>query len=112
MNPQVHRGGAPLDTRFRDREHAGQELAARLRLLQEKGALPDPVVLALPRGGVPVAREVARALGAPLDVLVARKIGVPYQGEGGVGAIVGDAPPLFDEPALARLGLTPADLAP
>ena len=96
---------------YRDRRHAGQELAERLRILQEKGALPHPVVLALPRGGVAVAHEVARALEAPLDVLVVRKIGAPHQEEFGVGAIAGDDPPLFDERALDRLGLTEASLA-
>ncbi|MGV9277320.1 phosphoribosyltransferase [Streptomyces griseosporeus] len=98
--------------RFRDREEAGRELAARLRLLREKDELPRPVVLALPRGGVTVALEVARALDAPLDVLVARKIGAPFQPELGVGALAGDGPPLFDRESLARLGLTEAELAP
>ncbi|MFD0313283.1 phosphoribosyltransferase [Streptomyces flavalbus] len=97
---------------FRDRRQAGQELAGRLRILQEKGALAHPVVLALPRGGVPVARVVAEALEAPLDVLVARKIGAPFQEELGVGAIVGDAPPVFDPRTLERLGLTEEELAP
>ncbi|WP_151477376.1 phosphoribosyltransferase [Streptomyces albicerus] len=96
---------------FRDRRQAGQELAERLRVLQEKGALPHPVVLALPRGGVPVAREVARMLQAPLDVLVVRKIGAPFQEELGVGAIAGDEPPLFDDRTLAGLGLSEASLA-
>ncbi len=63
--------------RFRDRRQAGRALAARLRERQDAGALPDPLVLALPRGGVAVAAEVAEALGAPLDVLVVRKIGAP-----------------------------------
>jgi putative phosphoribosyl transferase len=97
---------------FHDRGQAGRELAERLRIQQEKGALPDPVVLALPRGGVPVAHEVARALDAPLDVLVVRKIGVPYQEEFGVGAIVGDDDPLFDERTLEQLGLSESALAP
>ncbi|WP_409468552.1 phosphoribosyltransferase [Streptomyces sp. HC307] len=97
---------------FRDRAHAGRELAEHLRILQEKGTLPDPVVLALPRGGVTVAREVARALGAPLDVLVVRKIGAPAHEEFGVGAIAGDDPPLFDARALDQLGLTEEELAP
>ncbi|MFI7500814.1 phosphoribosyltransferase [Streptomyces sp. NPDC049687] len=97
---------------FRDRGQAGRELAGVLRTRQEKGELPDPVVLALPRGGVAVAEEVARALGAPLDVLVVRKIGAPFQRELGVGALVGDDEPLFDDDALDRLGLTPRDLAP
>jgi predicted phosphoribosyltransferase len=97
---------------FRDRRQAGRELAEELRILQEKGALPEPVVLALPRGGVAVAQEVARALDAPLDVLVVRKIGAPFQEEFGVGAIAGDDPPVFDTRALDRLGLSEAALAP
>ncbi|MGW1024628.1 phosphoribosyltransferase [Streptomyces sp. NPDC002577] len=97
---------------FRDRREAGQILAERLRVLQEKGALPEPVVLALPRGGVIVADEVARALQAPLDVLVARKIGAPFQPELGVGAIADDDAPLFDKRTLDQLGLTEAELAP
>ncbi|WP_369244612.1 phosphoribosyltransferase [Streptomyces sp. R41] len=96
---------------FRDREQAGRELGEHLRVLQEKGTLPDPVVLALPRGGVAVAREVARALEAPLDVLVVRKIGAPFQEEFGIGAIAGDDPPLFDKRSLDQLGLTESDLA-
>ncbi|MGW7821432.1 phosphoribosyltransferase [Streptomyces puniciscabiei] len=96
--------------RFHDRVHAGRELAERLRIRQEAGALTHPVVLALPRGGVTVAREVARALEAPLDVLVARKIGAPFQEELGVGALAGDDPPLFDERTLDELGLDEAAL--
>jgi putative phosphoribosyl transferase len=74
--------------RFRDRRDAGRLLARRLESLRGQ----DVVVLGLPRGGVPVAAEAARALGAPLDVIVVRKVGVPFQhelamaavGEGGV----------------------------
>lgn len=106
------REGMAITMQFQDRQQAGRELAARLRIQQEKGALPDPVVLALPRGGVAVAQEVARALGAPLDVLVVRKIGAPFQRELGVGAIVGDDEPLFDARALEQLGLTQRSLAP
>jgi predicted phosphoribosyltransferase len=69
--------------RFRDRRDAGQRLAARLRHLEPR----TPVVLGLPRGGVPVAHEVAAALGAPLDVLIVRKLGVPHHPELGMGAI-------------------------
>lgn len=98
--------------RFRDREEAGRELAEHLRVRQEKGDLTRPVVLALPRGGVAVAREIARVLQAPLDVLVVRKIGAPFHEEFGVGALAGDDPPLFDEATLYRLGLSEADLAP
>ena len=97
---------------FRDRRQAGQQLAETLRTRQDEGALPDPVVLALPRGGVAVAAEVARALEAPLDVLVVRKIGAPFQEEFGVGALVGDDDPFFDADALDRLGLGARDLAP
>ncbi|EGX57114.1 hypothetical protein SZN_24458 [Streptomyces zinciresistens K42] len=98
--------------RFRDRAEAGRHLAELLRPRQEAGALPDPVVLALPRGGVAVAREIAPALRAPLDVLVVRKIGAPGHEEFGVGALAGDGPPLFDDRTLRALGLTRADLDP
>ncbi|MEU6551279.1 phosphoribosyltransferase [Streptomyces sp. NPDC046915] len=98
--------------RFQDRRQAGRELAVRLRTMQEQGTLPDPVVLALPRGGVAVAEEVARELDAPLDVLVVRKIGAPSQEEFGVGAIAGDDPPLLDEDTLRGLGLSEEELAP
>ncbi|MFE0191120.1 phosphoribosyltransferase family protein [Streptomyces sp. NPDC058989] len=68
---------------FTDRTDAGQRLAEALRHLEGE----EPVVLGLPRGGVPVAFQVARALKAPLDVIVVRKLGVPYQRELGFGAI-------------------------
>ena len=68
---------------FRNRREAGQRLAARLSRLEGE----QVVVLGLPRGGVPVAYEVARALHAPLDVIVVRKLGVPFQPELGMGAI-------------------------
>jgi putative phosphoribosyl transferase len=69
---------------FADRRQAGQQLAARL--LQYKPE--SPLVLAIPRGGVPVAIEVAKALGAPLDLVLVRKIGVPFQPELAAGAVV------------------------
>ncbi|MET9800649.1 phosphoribosyltransferase family protein [Streptomyces sp. NPDC006368] len=97
---------------LRDRREAGRELAARLAERQRDGTLTDPIVLALPRGGVPVADEIATALGAPLDVLVVRKIGAPYNPELGVGAVAGEAPPLYDRRTLAALGLTEERLAP
>ncbi|WP_149183749.1 phosphoribosyltransferase [Streptomyces sp. TRM49041] len=96
--------------RFEDRRDAGRRLGERVHELAIGQAWPDPVVLALPRGGVPVAAEVARALGAPMDVLVARKIGLPGQPEVGIGAIAGEAPPIFDERALRMLGITPDEL--
>ena len=69
--------------RFVDRVDAGRRLAERLRHLRGE----DVVVLGLPRGGVPVAAEVARALGAPLDVIVVRKLGVPSRPELAMGAV-------------------------
>jgi putative phosphoribosyl transferase len=97
---------------FSDRREAGRALAGKLTGQQQEGRLPDPVVLALPRGGVPVADEIARALGAPLDVVVARKIGAPFQSELGVGAVAGQAPPLYDPVLLGQLGLTEEELRP
>ncbi|MBV9149566.1 MAG: phosphoribosyltransferase [Candidatus Eremiobacteraeota bacterium] len=69
---------------FKDRKEAGRILAARLSAYAGRG---DVLVLGLPRGGVPVAAEIARALGAPLDVFVVRKIGAPQQPELALGAI-------------------------
>ncbi|WP_344570184.1 phosphoribosyltransferase [Streptomyces axinellae] len=96
---------------FRDRRHAGQELAARLTEWAAATEVVDPLVLALPRGGVPVAVPVAQALRAPLDVLVVRKIGVPGRPESGIGAVAGDDPPLFDQQSLTVLGLSEDRLA-
>lgn len=75
--------------RFRDRRDAGQRLAAALARYRDL----RPVVLALPRGGVPVGFEVARALAAPLDVLLVRKIGAPGYPELGLGAVIDGADP-------------------
>src|SRR5512147_1571074 len=77
-------------TPFADRVEAGRMLGARLAALQ----LVNPVVLALPRGGVPVALEVARALDAPLDLLLVRKIGVPWQPELAVAAVMDGTEPV------------------
>ncbi|SHJ13405.1 putative phosphoribosyl transferase [Roseomonas rosea] len=75
--------------RFHDRADAGRQLARRLSHLHDE----HPVVLALPRGGVPVAAEIATALGAPLDLLLVRKIGSPGQPELAAGAVVGGPQP-------------------
>ena len=88
--------------RFRDRTQAGQRLAERL---QAYAGRDDVVVLALPRGGVPVAYEVARALGAPLGVFVVRKLGVPGHEELAMGAIASGGTVLVDEALVRALGL-------
>ena len=91
---------------FEDRTDAGQQLAEKLAAL----APADPVVLALPRGGVPVAAEVARRLGAPLDLILVRKIGVPGHEELAVGAVVeGAGATVFNTGVLRMLGRTKAD---
>ena len=95
-----------LGTPFRDRCAAGQELAKRLEHLRGE----RPIVLALPRGGVPVGYEVAKALDAPLDVILVRKIGAPLRPEYGVGAIAEDGIEMVDARALAALGLRHRDL--
>ncbi|MFJ6442722.1 phosphoribosyltransferase [Streptomyces sp. NPDC091649] len=98
--------------RFRDRGQAGRELAERLLARQAGREVTDPLVLALPRGGVPVAAPVASELHAVLDVLVVRKIGPPGRPESGIGAIIGDDPPLFDRTALEMLGVEEERLGP
>jgi putative phosphoribosyl transferase len=92
--------------RFADRVDAGRRLAQRLRA--ELG--PDTVVLGLPRGGVPVAFEVAAALGLQLDVVVVRKLGVPYQPELAMGAI-GEGVRVLNERVLRASDVDHAGLA-
>lgn len=92
---------------FRDRSDAGRRLAGRLEEFRGQ----DLVVLGLPRGGVPVAAEVARALALRLDVVVVRKVGVPLRPELAMGA-VGEGGVLVVDERVARLsGVPPADLA-
>ena len=93
--------------RFRDRRDAGRQLG---RLLVGR-SLIEPVVLALPRGGVPVGFEVAEAIEAPLDVLVARKLGAPRQPELGVGAVAENGALVIDRWLVNELGLSHADLS-
>lgn len=90
---------------FADRADAGRRLAAALSHL----AITHPLVLALPRGGVPVAFEVARALGADLDLLLVRKLGVPGHPELGLGAVVDGAEPqlVLNDILIRTLALTP-----
>jgi predicted phosphoribosyltransferase len=89
-------------TRFEDRRDAGRRLAELLLPL----AGEHPVVVALPRGGVPVGREVADALAAPLEILAVRKLGAPHNPEYGIGAIAEDGTRVFDPEALAVLGVS------
>ncbi|MDQ1567492.1 MAG: hypothetical protein QOF96_2372, partial [Actinomycetota bacterium] len=90
---------------FRDRREAGRVLAARLDRYRGR---PDVVVLALPRGGVPVAYEVAAALGAALDVFLVRKLGVPGREELAMGAIASGGVVVVNDDVVRALGLPPA----
>jgi putative phosphoribosyl transferase len=87
---------------FRNRTEAGRQLAARLKKYADR---PDLVVLALPRGGVPVAFEVAQALHAPLDVFLVRKLGVPGQEEAALGAIATGGVRVLDQNLVHLLGI-------
>jgi putative phosphoribosyl transferase len=93
--------------RFADRADAGRRLGDRL----DPVGLVAPVVLGIARGGVEVAAPVASRLGAPLDVLVVRKVAPTDQAELGVGAVAEDGPVLWDPAGLTHLGLSPDDLA-
>src|SRR6266545_3038104 len=86
-----------MEMRFRDRIEAGRMLAGKLRAYANR---PDVIVLALPRGGVPVAFEVARALKAPLDVMIVRKLGTPDQPELAMGAIASGGVRVLNEELL------------
>ena len=92
---------------FIDRTDSGRRLVDRLTHL--KG--PEVVVVGLPRGGVPVAYEVAMALGAPLDVIVVRKLGMPFQQELAMGAIGEDGARVIDEDVIAAARVTCEQLA-
>lgn len=87
---------------FRDREDAGRRLAERLERYRDE----DVVVLALPRGGVPVGYEVSRALDAPLDVFVARKVGAPGQPELAIGAVAPGGVRMVNERVVRELGVS------
>src|SRR5947199_3017756 len=87
---------------FRDRSDAGRQLAAKLRRYAGRD---DVIVLALPRGGVPVAYEVARALNAPLDVFLVRKLGVPGHEELAMGAIASGGVRVLNDQVVRALHL-------
>ena len=101
------RGTDDRRMRFRDRHDAGCMLAQDLAPL----AAERPVIIALPRGGVPVAAEVARALGAPLDVFAVRKLGAPLNPEYGVGAVAEDGTAVLDREAALQAGMSRDALA-
>ena len=98
---------SPPPPRFRDRQDAGRRLATML----EDYRAESPVILALPRGGVPVGYEVARHLRATLDVLVVRKVGVPWHPELGAGAVAEGGYLHISPDVVAAVGLTEEDLA-
>src|SRR4051812_11995324 len=89
---------------YRDRRDAGRPLAAKLTQFAGR---PDVLLLALPRGGVPVGYEVARALGAPLDVFLVRKLGVPGREELAMGAIASGGVRVVNEDVVRALGIPP-----
>ncbi len=97
-----------MAARFRDRVDAGCALAAELRRYADD---PDVRVLALPRGGVPVGYEVARALRAPLDVFIVRKLGLPWHEELAMGAIASGGIVVLDEDLVRRAGVSGDELA-
>jgi putative phosphoribosyl transferase len=88
--------------RFRDREDAGRRLAERL--VGYRGE--NPMIFALPRGGVPVGYEIARSLDAPLDVFIARKLGAPDQPELGIGAVAQDGARVLNERIVREVGVS------
>src|SRR5437588_7597278 len=94
--------GVEAPQRFRDRQAAGRALADPLA---HYAGRDDVLVLGLPRGGVPVAAEVARALGAPLDVFLVRKLGLPGQEELAMGAIASGGARVLNEELVEALGL-------
>jgi predicted phosphoribosyltransferase len=95
-----------MPTRFRDRADAGRELASRLSHLAGK----DTIVLALPRGGVPVGYEIAHALRAPLDVINVRKLGVPWHEELALGAVATGGIRVLNNDVIMAAGVTSEDL--
>ena len=88
--------------RFADRRDAGRQLAAQLSSLADE----RPVIIALPRGGVPVGAEVAASLGAPLEILAVRKLGAPGNPELAIGAVAEDGTGVLDQRSAEQLGMT------
>ena len=88
---------------FRDRRDAGRQLAERLAFLKDE---KNVIVLGIPRGGVVVAAEVARALNAPLDIFIAHKLGAPFNPELAIGALTSNGEVLLDENLVDQLYLS------
>lgn len=97
-----------MNTPYRDRAEAGRELARRLASYSNR---PDVIVLGLPRGGVPVALEIAKALGAPLDIFLVRKLGFPGHPEVAMGAIASGDVQVLNASVLSEVGVTKTELA-
>ena len=96
---------------FRDRDEAGRALGAQLAaLLRPRPSAADALVLGLPRGGVPVAQQVAQALGLPLDVLIVRKLGVPGQPEFAMGAIASGGLRVLNDDVVRMLDISAASI--
>lgn len=93
---------------FKDRRQAGAILG---RALAEYAGRTDVVVLALPRGGVPVAYEIAAVLGVPLDVFLVRKLGAPWNEEFAIGALASDGISVIDRQMVAQLGISQSEIA-
>jgi putative phosphoribosyl transferase len=91
-----------MNSRFKNREDAGKQLAKLLKNYKKQ----NPIILGMPRGGVPVAYEIAKQLKAPLDVIVSRKIGAPGQEEFAIGAIAPDDIVILDQSLVNSFGLT------
>jgi predicted phosphoribosyltransferase len=96
-----------MTTTFRDRADAGRRLAARLARYAERD---DVIVLALPRGGVPVGYEVARSLNVPLDVFVVRKLGIPWHEELAMGALASGGVRLLNDDIIEAAGVQPVEV--
>lgn len=95
-----------MRTIFHNREHAGQLLAQRLQKFENE----NPIILALPRGGVPLGAEIAKSLNAPLDVIVVRKLGAPFDPEFAIGAIAPNDTVIINLHSIKALGLSEEDL--
>lgn len=105
--------GWPAESdRFTDRAEAGRALGTAIADQLDQSDPERPLVLGLSRGGVMIAREIAEALDADLDVVVARKVGLPWKPDLGVGAIADEGPAVFDQGALAGAGTAVGAMSP